>query len=94
MKSNWRKVFAEETQKLEFPKEHEPFMESKEGFSCSVCKYFKEKDKTYYCRNPYFIKWQGDDKLNIEDLTKWCSDWFEPKHNNDIHDSIEKYEKA
>lgn len=89
MKNNWRKVFGEETTKLEFPKEHEPFMMSKEGFSCSVCEYFNKEGKEFKCKNEYFIKWQGSDKLDIKDPTKWCSDWFEPKYSKDIHDSVE-----
>jgi hypothetical protein len=63
----------------EQPSNHKPFMYSKDGFNCSNCKYYANKDGKHICNNEYFEQWYGSEVMDIEDPTKWCSDWFEPK---------------
>jgi hypothetical protein len=71
-------------------KEHEgeeypPYMFSKKGFGCHVCKYYYMKDKKHMCDNQSYKDYKGtaelvDNKGNqIEDPSKWCSNWFLPK---------------
>lgn len=70
---------------------HVPFMYSPVGFSCHVCKFLgrnKDEDR-WTCSNPHYQEWAGTHYLNdangnpIEDTTKYCSDWFEPKTKRD-----------
>ena len=61
------------------PSNHVAFMHSPDGFSCANCKYYYHEDNKHKCGNDYFQKWNGSEIMKIEDPTKWCSDWFEPK---------------
>ena len=67
--------------------EQKPYMYSPVGFSCAVCEYMnynKEEDR-YTCSNPDYQSYMGtyylvdDNRQPIQDPTKWCSNWFEPK---------------
>ena len=70
-------------------KEHEeepkPYMYSPVGFSCAVCEYYYKEEGKHYCNNSSYIEYIGTKELinpetgeQIEDPTKWCSNWFEP----------------
>jgi hypothetical protein len=62
-------------------------MYSPVGFSCKVCKYlnYNKDESRYTCSNDDYQKHAGTHYLNdengkaIEDPSKWCSDWFQPK---------------
>lgn len=62
-----------------------PYMYSKDGFGCHVCKfYYKVKDK-HKCDNEDYQKYMGTSDLldgkggqPIKDPSKWCSNWFKP----------------
>ena len=67
--------------------DYKPYMYSPVGFSCAVCKYMhynKEEDR-YTCSNTDYQDYMGthylidDNKQPIQDPTKWCSNWFQPK---------------
>jgi hypothetical protein len=69
--------------------EYPPYMYSPVGFSCAVCEYHYMKDDKHMCHNEHYIKYKGtsellDDENNpIKDPTKWCSNWFHPKLNDE-----------
>ena len=88
---SWRQSLS--SKEPSFPKDHNPFIESDKGFSCSVCDYFQGKDDkgVYHCSNEYYKKWKGDDILEIKDPTKWCSDWFEPEEKSSKKDSKDEW---
>lgn len=65
-------------EEFDLPKNHKPFMDSKKGFSCSVCKFYRQHEGKHICMNKYFKNWSGSNILDIKDPTEWCSDWFEP----------------
>ena len=62
-----------------------PYMYSSVGFGCHVCKFYYVKNEKYMCSNKKYQEYKGtaelvDDKGNqIEDPSKWCSNWFIPK---------------
>ena len=66
--------------------QYEPFMYSRVGFSCKVCKFLvKNKDEGgWACSNEDYQKWAGTHLLKdekgqlIQDPSKWCSNWFKP----------------
>ena len=62
-----------------YPANHQPFMYSADGFSCSVCRYYSYENDQHICGNSLFEQWNGSEVMDIKDPTKWCSDWFEPK---------------
>ena len=62
-----------------------PYMYSKDGFGCHVCKfYYKNEDGKHMCNNEDYVKFQGTEELldnaknPIKDPSKWCSNWFKP----------------
>lgn len=62
-----------------------PYMYSSVGFSCDVCKYYhKSKDGKHMCSSKDYQEYMGTSELvdesgkQIEDPTKWCSNWFLP----------------
>ena len=71
--------------------DYPPYMFSPIGFSCAMCEYYYVKDKKHRCGNEEYIEYMGTDELidpktrkQIEDPTKWCSNWFEPAKAKDI----------
>lgn len=61
-----------------------PYMYSPDGFGCHVCRfYYKEKDK-HMCSSEHYKRHTGTHELideqgnQIEDPSKWCSNWFLP----------------
>ena len=66
--------------------EYKPFMYSKVGFSCKVCKFlnFNKDEDRWTCSNDDYQKYAGthylidENKKPIEDPSKWCSNWFLP----------------
>jgi hypothetical protein len=46
----------------------------KGGSMCKNCEYLVSPDR---CRNKYFIKWNGSNKIPGE-IDMYCSDWYEP----------------
>lgn len=70
-------------------KEHEggqkPYMYSPVGFSCAVCEYYYKEGDKRMCKNQDYADYAGTNELidesgnQIEDPSKWCSNWFEPK---------------
>ena len=69
--------------------EYPPYMFSPIGFGCHVCNYYYMKDDKHMCRNKQYQEYKGTDELiddegnNIKDPSKWCSNWFEPKKQED-----------
>lgn len=62
--------------KAEYPADHKPGMRvPKGGSDCSKCRYFKAPQT---CRNEYFQKWRGSDRIPAPP-DEYCSDWFEAK---------------
>jgi broad specificity phosphatase PhoE len=62
---------------FELPRNHEPGMKvPKGGSSCASCEYLGDDKKT--CKNEYFIKWNGSDKLPAP-ADSYCSDWYQEK---------------
>ena len=65
--------------------EYPPYMYSPVGFSCAVCKFHYMEDEKHMCKNKQYQAYKGtvelvDDEGNqIKDPTKWCSNWFMPK---------------
>jgi hypothetical protein len=65
--------------------EYPPYMFSPIGFGCHVCKYYYVKDGKHMCSNEQYQAYKGtaelvDDEGNqIKDPSKWCSNWFMPK---------------
>lgn len=65
--------------------EPKPYMYSPVGFSCAVCEYHYMENGNHHCSNKYYQEYMGTDELvdengqQIQDPTKWCSNWFEPK---------------
>lgn len=69
--------------------EPKPYMYSPVGFSCAVCSYLnynKEEDR-YTCGSTHYQEYAGTHYLLDESgkpltkelLSKYCSNWFEPK---------------
>jgi hypothetical protein len=68
--------------------EYPPYMFSPIGFGCHVCKYLvrnKDEDR-WVCTNQNYIDYMGTyylidptTKEPVEDPSKYCSNWFEPK---------------
>jgi hypothetical protein len=63
-----------------------PYMYSFTGFGCHVCKFYSLQDDKHYCSNKEYKKYMGTDELidpvtneQIKDPSKWCSNWFLPK---------------
>jgi len=62
-----------------------PYMYSPIGFGCHVCKFYYVKDDKHMCGSKDYQKYKGtaelvDDEGNqIKDPSKWCSNWFLPK---------------
>jgi hypothetical protein len=69
--------------------EYPPYMFSPIGFGCHVCSYYYMKDDKHMCRNKQYQEYMGTDELvgnegnQIKDPSKWCSNWFEPKQQED-----------
>jgi hypothetical protein len=69
--------------------EYPPYMFSPIGFGCHVCNYYYMKDDKHMCRNKQYQEYMGTDELvddegnQIKDPSKWCSNWFEPKKQED-----------
>lgn len=61
------------------PKDHKAAMQvTKGGSSCKNCTYVDAEK--HECKNPHYIKWNGDDpKLPELPLDEICSDWWEAK---------------
>lgn len=68
----------------EHAEEQKPYMYSAVGFGCHVCEYYYKRDGKHMCNNRDYIEWMGTEELvdesgrQIEDPSKWCSNWFEP----------------
>lgn len=62
--------------KFRLPTAHEPFM-SGQTFSCATCRFLKDRDQKT-CGEPNFARWNGSDVIPADDLSRACSDWFEP----------------
>ena len=66
--------------------EYPPYMFSKNGFGCHVCKYYYMKEENHMCSNEYYEEYMGTNELvdnegnQIKDPSKWCSNWFLPKN--------------
>jgi len=81
--TEWILEQAKEKEKEEYP----PYMYSPVGFSCAVCKYHYIEDGKHMCSNKQYQEYKGtaelvDDEGNqIKDPTKWCSNWFLPKED-------------
>jgi hypothetical protein len=62
-----------------------PYMYSSVGFSCAVCEYYYKEGDMHMCSNQDYADYMNTNQLvdeagqQIEDPTKWCSNWFEPK---------------
>lgn len=74
--------------------EYPPYMYSPIGFGCHVCKYHyieweNEIQGKHMCSNEHYQKLMKTAELvdnegkPIKDPSKWCSNWFLPKNNND-----------
>lgn len=71
----------------EHEEEPKPYMYSPVGFSCKVCKYlnYNKDESRWTCGSTHYQEWAGTHYLNdekgqpIENPSKWCSNWFEPK---------------
>jgi hypothetical protein len=63
------------SRKPTYPENHKPGMKVPKGGSmCKNCEYLVSPDR---CRNKYFIKWNGSNKIPGE-IDSYCSDWYEP----------------
>lgn len=61
----------------QYPDNHQAGMRvPKGGSSCASCEYLGESKTT--CKNKYFIKWNGSNKLPAP-ADEFCSDWYEQK---------------
>ena len=66
--------------------EYPPYMYSAQGFGCHVCKYYYKDQENHMCSNAYYAKFKGTNELTnergkqIQDPSKWCSNWFTPKN--------------
>jgi len=68
--------------------EYPPYMYSSVGFGCHVCEYLarnKDEDR-WVCTNKEYQEYMGthylidpETKEPVEDPSKYCSNWFEPK---------------
>lgn len=76
-------------------KEHEgeeypPYMYSPIGFSCAVCEYYYMEEGKHMCKNKQYQAYKGTNELvddegnQIQDPTKWCSNWFMPKEDEAV----------
>jgi len=65
--------------------EYPPYMYSPIGFGCHVCSYYYVENEKHMCSNEYYQEHMGTAELvdeegnQIQDPSKWCSNWFEPK---------------
>lgn len=65
--------------------EYPPYMYSAQGFGCHVCKYYYKDQEKHMCSNEHYAKLKGTNELvdergkQIQDPSKWCSNWFMPK---------------
>jgi hypothetical protein len=65
--------------------ESPPYMYSKDGFGCHVCKFYYMEDDKHMCGNTYYKHYMKTNELideegnQIKDPSKWCSNWFLPK---------------
>lgn len=58
-----------------YPADHVPAMRvPKGGSSCAKCEYHEPEGNR--CKNTYFRKWHGSDKIPAP-ADQYCSDWFE-----------------
>ena len=70
--------------------EYPPYMFSPIGFGCHVCKYYYVEDEKYMCSNKKYQAYKGTNELvddegnQIQDPTKWCSNWFLPKEEETL----------
>ena len=61
-----------------------PYMHSPDGFGCHVCRFYHKKDGKHMCSSAFYKKHMGTEELvdqqgnQIEDPSKWCSNWFLP----------------
>ena len=74
--------------------EYSPYMFSPVGFGCNVCKYYYMEDDKHYCNNKNYQKYVGTNELidpvtneQIKDPSKWCSNWFLPKVEDETTNS-------
>ena len=64
----------------------QPYIYSKDGFGCHVCRFYYMKEDKHMCGNSYYEDYMGTNELvdndgnQIKDPTKWCSNWFLPKN--------------
>lgn len=66
------------TKKATYPADHRAGMRvAKGGSMCGNCEYLKDRANAL-CGNPYFIKWNGSEKIPGE-IDAYCSDFWEPK---------------
>jgi len=69
--------------------EYPPYMYSPVGFSCAVCKFYSMENGKHYCANKSYAAYKGTNELvddegnQIQDPTKWCSNWFLPKQEDE-----------
>lgn len=76
-----QELLAQEERKPQYPEDHKPGMAvPKGGSSCESCEYYKGDMK---CGSEYFIKWNGSDKIPAESPDEYCSDWYEPKADDE-----------
>ena len=69
-----------------------PYMFSPIGFGCHVCKYYSLQDDKHHCGNKEYQDYMGTSELidpvtneQIKDPSKWCSNWFLPKKEENGH---------
>jgi len=66
-----------------------PYMYSPVGFGCHVCEYYYMEDNKHYCNNKEYQSYMGTNELvdnegnQIQDPSKWCSNWFHPKEKDE-----------
>lgn len=65
--------------------QYDPYMYSKQGFGCHVCKYYYLKEGVHMCGNEHYQRYMGTDVLltkkggePITDPSRYCSNWFKP----------------
>jgi hypothetical protein len=62
-----------------------PYMYSPVGFGCHVCKFYYKQDDKHMCASTDYQEYMGTSELvdndgnQIKDPSKWCSNWFLPK---------------
>ncbi len=62
-----------------------PYMYSKDGFGCHVCKFYYKEGNTHMCNNVDYVKYNKGSEVLVDnngkpitDPSKWCSNWFKP----------------